>query len=48
MNRFALLAVLAVVAVPLAAFAHSGGTNKCRCHFNRKTGECHCHNTTGE
>ena len=23
---------------------HSGGTDKCGCHFNRKTGEYHCHN----
>ena len=22
---------------------HSGGTDKCGCHFNRKTGEYHCH-----
>lgn len=26
---------------------HSGGLNKCGCHFNRKTGECHCHQTRG-
>ena len=23
---------------------HSGGTDKCGCHANRKTGEYHCHN----
>ena len=23
---------------------HSGGTDKCGCHTNRKTGEYHCHN----
>jgi hypothetical protein len=23
--------------------AHGGGLNGCGCHFNRKTGECHCH-----
>lgn len=23
--------------------AHSGGTDKCGCHYNRKTGEYHCH-----
>lgn len=41
--------VLVVLALTVAApaFAHSGGTNKCGCHFNRKTGECHCHNLTG-
>ena len=22
---------------------HSGGTDKCGCHHNRKTGEYHCH-----
>ena len=22
---------------------HSGGTDKCGCHTNRKTGEYHCH-----
>lgn len=22
---------------------HSGGTDKCGCHVNRKTGEYHCH-----
>lgn len=22
---------------------HGGGLNGCGCHFNRKTGECHCH-----
>ena len=24
-------------------FEHSGGTAKCGCHTNRKTGEYHCH-----
>lgn len=24
-------------------FSHSGGTDKCGCHTNRKTGEYHCH-----
>lgn len=23
--------------------SHSGGTDKCGCHHNRKTGEYHCH-----
>lgn len=22
---------------------HGGGLNSCGCHFNRKTGVCHCH-----
>jgi hypothetical protein len=25
------------------ATSHSGGTDKCGCHYNRKTGEYHCH-----
>ena len=24
--------------------SHSGGTDKCGCHYNRKTGRYHCHN----
>ena len=27
---------------------HSGGTDKCGCHTNRKTGEYHCHNRKQE
>ncbi|WP_102562360.1 YHYH domain-containing protein [Vibrio breoganii] len=23
--------------------SHSGGTDSCGCHYNRKTGEYHCH-----
>ena len=23
---------------------HGGGTDKCGCHYNRKTGKYHCHN----
>ena len=28
-------------------YAHGGGINKCGCHFNRKTNECHCHQNKG-
>lgn len=28
-------------------YAHGGGLNSCGCHFNRKTGECHCHRDYG-
>lgn len=30
-----------------ADIAHGGGLNACGCHFNRKTGECHCHQPRG-
>lgn len=29
------------------ALAHSGGLNKCGCHVNHKTGDCHCHQDRG-
>lgn len=29
------------------ALEHGGGLNGCGCHFNRKTGECHCHRSYG-
>jgi hypothetical protein len=42
----AVVATLAVAwAVPV--LAHGGGLNKCGCHFNRKTGVCHCHQDRG-
>ena len=29
------------------ALEHGGGLNVCGCHFNRKTGVCHCHQRHG-
>ncbi len=31
------------VCVSQSVIKHSGGTDKCGCHVNRKTGEYHCH-----
>lgn len=41
MKRIALLAVLALTAS--MAWAHSGGTDKYGCHYDRKTGGYHYH-----
>jgi hypothetical protein len=41
--RPVLFALLVVGALAPPALAHGGGLNACGCHFNRKTGECHCH-----
>jgi len=41
--RTALFALLLAGALAPPALAHGGGLNACGCHFNRKTGECHCH-----
>ncbi len=32
---------------PDSIVEHGGGLNGCGCHFNRKTGECHCHRPRG-
>lgn len=32
-----------VPAMCMGPVEHGGGLNACGCHFNRKTGECHCH-----
>ena len=32
-----------VIANSNVGISHSGGTDKCGCHYNRKTGEYHCH-----
>jgi len=41
--RSVLFALLLAVALAPKALAHGGGLNACGCHFNGKTGECHCH-----
>src|SRR2546422_257082 len=41
--RMVLIALVLAGAVAMPAMAHGGGLNACGCHFNRKTGECHCH-----
>ena len=38
-----LLATIAILAMPVTAFAHGGGLNKEGCHNNRSTGDYHCH-----
>jgi hypothetical protein len=58
MKTLLALAVVLVAVVPSSAalvecsFAreeifHGGGLNRCGCHFNRKTGDCHCHQARG-
>jgi len=32
-----------IEAPPGIKIFHSGGTDKCGCHYNRKTGKYHCH-----
>lgn len=39
--------VLALFLAAPLSWAHGGGLNKCGCHFNRKTGQCHCHQQRG-
>lgn len=37
----------AASAAPSEDPEHGGGLNKCGCHVNHKTGECHCHQDRG-
>ncbi|MBI3181253.1 MAG: YHYH domain-containing protein [Myxococcales bacterium] len=39
--------MIAVFHLTSTAEAHGGGLNRCGCHFNRKTGQCHCHQDRG-
>ncbi|EGA68860.1 hypothetical protein VISI1226_11042 [Vibrio sinaloensis DSM 21326] len=32
-----------LISVEQIELSHSGGTDACGCHYNRKTGEYHCH-----
>lgn len=42
-----LIATIAILAMPVTAFAHGGGLNKEGCHNNRSTGDYHCHRGSG-
>ncbi len=42
------LATLLILALPLAAWAHSGRTNAEGCHNDNKNGGYHCHNKKTE
>jgi hypothetical protein len=46
--RLFLAALAAVIVMPIAAFAHGGGTDANGCHTNRKTGDYHCHGGGGQ
>jgi hypothetical protein len=37
------IALLSTFFLGNLALAHSGGTNDDGCHYNRKTGDYHCH-----
>lgn len=44
----ALLLLLAVIAIPFNAFAHSGGTNSSGCHSGTEPYHCHDEGDSGE
>ncbi len=43
MLRFIIAVALGCAILLPVAHAHSGGTDSKGCHYNRKTGEYHCH-----
>jgi len=47
MTKMFMVALMVAGALPAPGLAHGGGLNACGCHFDRKTGECHCHQPTG-
>lgn len=42
-QRMKKIAVLLLALASVMAFAHSGGTDKNGCHYDRKNGGYHCH-----
>jgi hypothetical protein len=46
-RSFAAAIAALVLGASVPAFSHGGGLNTCGCHFNRKTGRCHCHQDGG-
>src|SRR2546427_11544520 len=47
MLRVATVALMLATALTTPALAHGGGLNACGCHFDRQTGDCHCHRPSG-
>jgi hypothetical protein len=45
--RMLLISTVLFAAIPVVAFAHSGGTDQYGCHTNHQTGEYHCHKPKG-
>src|SRR5690349_17455877 len=42
-----LLTIALVAVAPTAAVAHGGGLNRCGCHVDHSTGQCHCYQGRG-